>query len=412
MTHDLIDAYRVNKQTALLTFAEIRSAVSQVRDIHSDCADLVFSSVEHKVPTKEAIVEAFKAYNRSVPRVALVVSNSPSTNLLFEDEIYLDTVQEPIECRILSDVQIPMTEYEYGLVEKIISEYAPLTSILQSHGYDQACLRVDAWCVGYSSEEDHPRERLAWGLLTYQSKVDDIPYSRPIEGIHIRVSLTSKSVVKFDASEFTHFQIPKSDGARSNYCNSAAECMDTQRMKPITITQPDGPSWHIEEGHVKWMGWDLQVGFSAREGITLNCMSFCGRPLLHKMCIAELVVPYGDPRPPHSWKNAYDAGEDGMGRNANSLKLGCDCLGLIHYMDVYLAEVDGEVRTIKQAICIHEEDAGLAWKHTDWRTGVPESRRNRKLVISSISTIANYEYGTFYYLYPTGEITVDMKLTG
>lgn len=35
--------------------------------------------------------------------------------------------------------------------------------------------------------------------------------------------------------------------------------------------------------------------------------------------IVPQVVPYGDPRPPHSMKNAFDAGEDGFGRNGNSL---------------------------------------------------------------------------------------------
>ena len=33
------------------------------------------------------------------------------------------------------------------------------------------------------------------------------------------------------------------------------------------------------------------------------------------------------PGPMHGWKNAFDAGEWGLGRMANSLVLGCDCLG-------------------------------------------------------------------------------------
>ena len=30
---------------------------------------------------------------------------------------------------------------------------------------------------------------------------------------------------------------------------------------------------------------------------------------------------------------------------------------------------DGEAVTIPNAICMHEEDYGIAWKHTDFRTG-------------------------------------------
>ena len=51
---------------------------------------------------------------------------------------------------------------------------------------------------------------------------------------------------------------------------------------------------------------------------------------------------------------------------------------------------------------MHEEDYGILWKHTDRRTGTPEVRRSRRLVISSISTVGNYEYGFFWYLYQDG----------
>ena len=33
-------------------------------------------------------------------------------------------------------------------------------------------------------------------------------------------------------------------------------------------------------------------------------------------------------------KNAFDVGEGGIGSLANSLTLGCDCLGQIYYFDV------------------------------------------------------------------------------
>lgn len=46
---------------------------------------------------------------------------------------------------------------------------------------------------------------------------------------------------------------------------------------------------------------------------------------------------------------------------------------------------------IDNAICIHEEDAGVLWKHTDYRTGGrSHTVRSRKLVINMICTLANY----------------------
>ena len=106
-----------------------------------------------------------------------------------------------------------------------------------------------------------------------------------------------------------------------------------------------------------------------------------------------MVVPYGDPTAAHYRKNAFDVGEYGIGRMTNSLKLGCDCLGVIRYFDALVNNMAGEPVVIENAICLHEEDAGLLWKHWDWRTNEAEVRRSRRLVISSIATVGNYEYG-------------------
>ena len=84
-----------------------------------------------------------------------------------------------------------------------------------------------------------------------------------------------------------------------------------------------------------------------------------------------MIVPYADPRESAYRKNAFDLGEYGVGMMANSLALGCDCLGTIHYFDGHLADSQGRVVTIKNAICVHEEDYGMLWKHTDWRTASP-----------------------------------------
>src|SRR3984893_4339203 len=125
-----------------------------------------------------------------------------------------------------------------------------------------------------------------------------------------------------------------------------------------------------------------------------------------------MVVPYGDPAAQQARKNAFDAGEYGLGMCANSLELGCDCLGLIQYFDAHLTTSRGEPLTIKNAICMHEEDFGILWKHTDRRLNTPEVRRSRRLVVSSVSTVENYEYGFFWYLYQDGNIQLEVKLTG
>ena len=60
--------------------------------------------------------------------------------------------------------------------------------------------------------------------------------------------------------------------------------------------------------------------------------------------------------------------------------LGCDCVGEIFYFDGVVNDQDGEPATIANAICMHEEDYGIGWKHTDFRTEEVEVRRLRRLV--------------------------------
>ena len=167
---------------------------------------------------------------------------------------------------------------------------------------------------------------------------------------------------------------------------------------------------------LRWQRWQLHVGFSAREGLVLHRVGYRDggrlRPILHRASLSEMVVPYGDPSPTHYFKNAFDAGENGVGVSAASLTLGCDCLGEIRYLDATVSDAAGAPVRIPNAICIHEEDNGVLWRHVDWRDGRGEVRRGRRLVVSSFAAIGNYDYGFFWYLHQDGTIAHEIKLTG
>ena len=63
-------------------------------------------------------------------------------------------------------------------------------------------------------------------------------------------------------------------------------------------------------------------------------------------------------------------------------------------------------------VCLHEEDYGVLWKHTDFRAGVTEVRRSRRLVVSYIATVGNYDYGFYWYFYQDGTLEYQVKMTG
>jgi primary-amine oxidase len=125
-----------------------------------------------------------------------------------------------------------------------------------------------------------------------------------------------------------------------------------------------------------------------------------------------MIVPYGEPDPMHDWRTYFDGGEYGLGDCLNSLQLGCDCVGEITYLDAHLADDSGGVRTIANAICVHEEDAGILWKHYDDRARAVETRRARRLVVNAMTTVGNYEYAFRWYFGLDGTIEMEIQLHG
>ena len=252
-----------------------------------------------------------------------------------------------------------------------------------------------------------------------RSEPGDHGYARPIEGLVVEFDLDALKVVA--VHDYGVVPLPPKSG---NY--DAERVADPNNvpsfpspradLKPIEITQPEGPSFTVEGHAVRWQKWRLRIGFTPREGLVLHDIGYEDRgtlrPIIYRASLSEMFVPYGDPAPTHRFKNVFDMGEYGVGWLANPLMLGCDCLGEIRYFDGVVNDQDGEAMVIPNAICMHEEDAGIGWKHTDFRTEDVEVRRLRRLVISTIATVGNYEYGYFWYLYTDGTIEYEVKLTG
>ena len=63
-------------------------------------------------------------------------------------------------------------------------------------------------------------------------------------------------------------------------------------------------------------------------------------------------------------------------------------------------------------VCLHEEDYGVLWKHTDCAPAYTEVRRSRRLVVSYIATVGNYDYGFYWYFYQDGTLEYQVKMTG
>lgn len=393
-----------------LSAEEVRRAVGLLKSAGKVTPTTRFVSVALREPDK-ALVHGFTG-ERPTARAAFAVLFDNGTNSCYEATLSL-TDEKLLAWKHVPGAQPTMTIDEQVECEQAVIASAEFKAALKKHtGTDDTSLvMVDIWSAGnYGDAEDSTR-RLARPLCFLRADPTDNGYVRPIEGIRPVVDLNTMQVIRVE--EFGQWPVPP--GA----CNYAADRVKEKRqdIKPLEIAQAEGPSFTVMGNQVRWQKWSFVVGFNAREGLTLHHLRYNDagreRSVLYRASLTEMVVPYGDPGPTQRRKNAFDVGEYGMGMCANSLELGCDCLGLIHYFDAAMCDSRGGPLTIKNAICMHEEDYGILWKHTDRRLPeTPEVRRSRRLVISSISTVENYEYGFFWYLYQDGSIQFEIKLTG
>jgi len=393
-----------------LSAEEVRRTVDLLREAGKVNPTTRFVSVSLREPAKD-VVHGWDGV-QSPPREAFAVLFDNAANACYETSVSLaDGVV--LDWRHIPGVQPTMTIDEQVECERAVLSSPVFRAALKAHtGIDDTSLvMVDIWSAGnYGAEEDGNR-RLARPLCFLRTDPTDNGYVRPIEGLRPVVDLNTMEVVRVE--EHGRWPVPPGEA------NYAASRMDRFRrdIKPLEIVQPEGPSFEVEGYQVAWQKWRFVIGFTAREGLSLHHLRYDDdgreRSVLYRGSLTEMVVPYGDPGETQRRKNAFDVGEYGMGMCANSLELGCDCLGLIRYFDAHLCDSRGEPLTIKNAVCMHEEDYGILWKHTDRRLpDAPEVRRSRRLVVSSISTVENYEYGFFWYLYQDGTIQFEIKLTG
>jgi primary-amine oxidase len=391
-----------------LNAEEIATAVRVLRTHRATRGDLRFVSINLDEPAKSELQRAQGTIQ--LDRRAFVIVIDLAARRVLEARVSLrDAVL--LSCEEKPGVQPGIILEEFILCEKAVKADPRWRAALLRRGiseFENAI--VDPWSAGAYGDERFPERRLAQGLTWIRGSDADVGYGRPVEGLITFVDLETMEVL--EVIDDIQVPLPPLTGF---YTADTVGPLRTD-LKPLEIIQPEGPSFSVNGYEVRWQKWRFRVGFTSREGLVLHQVAYEDqqrlRPILYRASLCEMQVPYGDPTRTHNKKNVFDVGEYGIGRMANSLELGCDCLGTIHYFDAHFVTIAGEVETIKNAVCMHEEDYGTLWKHTDWRTNHCEVRRSRRLVISFFATVGNYDYGFFWYLYQSGEIQLEIKMTG
>ena len=389
-----------------LSGAEIARAVEIFR-AQNKADGAFFSSVGLIEPPKAMVKKG-----QQPPRMARLLGVDQTADGGFAAEVNLDEGSVLIN-RLQGDAQAPYGFADLGLAVLLTKSNADWQAAVTKRGVsikteeDLELIQLDPWPAGGFVHPKIPKGHRAVRCLTFvrEDKTDN-GYARPVHGLIAHVDITAQEVVAIEDNGVV--PMPSTSGR----FDSAHQKTTRSDLKELSITQPDGPSFHVDGYKVSWQGYEFRVGMHPVNGLVLHQLSLQERPLLYRAALSEMVVPYGDSDPMHRWKHVLDASEYNMGQLVNSLKLGCDCLGEIHYFDIDLVTHEGKVKKVENAICMHEEDYGIQWKHYDANSQTSEVRRSRRLVVSSIFTIGNYDYGFYWYLYLDGTIEMEVKLTG
>ena len=393
-----------------LSAEEFRHAAAILRRDRGVTRRWRFASIELREPSKR-VVKGYRP-GQAITREAMVVAWNRDDGQVYKAVVSLT------ENRVLTWEHQPgeqpnMTIDEWHECDEALRREPPVIEALAKRGItDMSRVFMDVWTYGHALiPEEHRDLRVGWTDTWYRTAEGSNPYANPVNGFHCVVDLNKMALLRIEDT----FAVDKPEVMGEYLPRLVPGQRIREDLKPLEISQPEGVSFTLDGYELRWQKWSMRLGFNYREGLVIHTVGYEDggriRPIAHRLSLAEMVVPYRDPTNDHYRRTAYDIGEWGLGFMTTSLELGCDCLGEIRYLDAVLHDSAGQPYTIRNAICVHEEDNAVLWKHVDPEAGA-EVRRMRRLVISCHATVANYEYLLYWRFYQDGNIECEVRATG
>ena len=374
-----------------------------------------FASIELVEPGRHARA-AFDVAGAVPERLARLVVLNRAENSTWVAVVSL-SADALLAWNTVPGVQANFTVDEWDEADAALRAHPDVVAALARRGItDLGTVFIDTWTYGDAVIPERFRgRRIGWSDVWVRAEAGANPYAGPVSGLHFVIDVNTMELL--DVEDTFEVDRPAVMGEYVPHLipPRIRELSRRPPLAPLDIVQPEGPSFTVDGHRVEWQNWSLRVGFNYREGMTLHEVSYRDgervRPIANRLSFAEMVVPYRDPSVDHFRRTAFDIGEWGLGFMTTSLELGCDCLGEIRYLDAVLHNSAGAPYAIPNAICIHEEDNAVLWKHVD-HDGGSEVRRMRRLVVSFHVTVANYEYLVYWRFYQDGNMECEVRATG
>jgi primary-amine oxidase len=410
-----------------LTGAEISRTAEIMRSVWPSNIDLRFKVITLDEPAKKEMIPFLEAEHSGgalpeLSRKAFVSYYLRNTDRHHEAVVDLSAGKVVSNVRLGANVHGNGDYDEILLVEKNALEDERVKEEIAKLGLPEGTVVcADPWIYG----PDGTVEDRLYQVFLYMrdpansSEVDSNHYAFPL-AVSPVVECNNYTVIRIDylptgADNSIHPPRPYEHVPPNEYLSEHQQLRTD--LKPLRVLQPEGASFTLtatgETGHVvEWQKWSFRVGFNQREGMVLYDVRYDSRPLFYRLSLSDMSIPYADPRHPFHKKQAFDLGDAGAGAMANNLKLGCDCLGHIQYLSGVVTDDKGQPIPMENAVCVHEQDAGISWKHTNYRTGRAAVVRNRELVLQSIITVSNYEYILAFMFDQAGQVIYEVRATG
>ena len=394
-----------------LSKEEITRAVTVVRDSGKVAKLALVPMVALHEPPKTTVL-AHKAGAPFSRQAFLVLLDRPAGKT-FEAVVDL-TAGKLLALAERKGVQPPVFAEEYTRAAALVREDAGWRRAMLRRGAtkaelaDEKAVEVHAWAAGHVP--GHPGKRLA-RAITYLRGTSDNPYPRAVEGLVALVDLAGGAVLELldegdapiPADAFDFFD-PKRVGKLRD------------PLRPLETRQPQGANFELRGHEVRWQNWSLRHSFHPREGLVLHAVSYRDgetvRPILYRASLNEMLVPYGDPSKAWNWRNAFDIGEYGFGPAVTRLRPGREVPDHATVLPVVQANEFGAASAFEGGVAVYEQDGGTLWTHFDFLSGKTETRRARQLVLHSLYTLGNYDYGVRWLFGQDGGIDVQVELTG
>ena len=373
-----------------LTAAELLTVREVLEQAGRLTPELRFATVALREPPKEAVI--IQRVSGSIGRTAeaLLFDWASSTPLRAHVDLRR---RKLIRWDTLPAREPPMRVMIRRRLEEIVRKDPRWLDVLARRGIRDPALVSLLPAIGETATipwENGRRVVRAQGF--HQEK---LAATNRIRGVRLNVDLTRGAVIEL----LDTVSITGPDDPDSSTPTPATTLRDSPADDPFSLRGTE----------VRWRSWRFHFGVHPRRGLELWDIRWVDdgrvRPVLYRASVSEAMASYGDPG--FTVWYPRDAGNDGLGNaQENSAVPLSDAPAGAAYVDAVMPDEFGRPVIAARAVAIYERDGGVLWRHSR------RSSRARQLVLTSHSTIDNYDFVFNWIFGEDGGIDVEVQLTG